>query len=270
MGFPMARNMAKAGIRVRAWNRSREKAEPLEQDGATVCDTPAEACEGAGIVLTMLADADAVLESAKDALREGVLWLQMSTVGEAGTERCLELAREKDVTFLDAPVLGTKGPAQDGKLVVLASGPESERERVQAIFDAVGQKTIWVDQEPGASTRLKVVVNSWVLTVTEATAEMIALAQATEVDPQLILDAIEGGTLDLPYLRIKSKAILEHNFEPMFSLKLAAKDAGLIEESAERHGIEVPLFSTVRSQMSKAAKDHGDEDMSATYFATAK
>src|SRR5690242_17962200 len=90
MGFPMARNMAKAGIQIRAWNRSREKAEPLEQDGATVCDTPAEACDGAGIVLTMLADADAVLESAKDALREGVLWLQMSTVGEAGTDRCLE------------------------------------------------------------------------------------------------------------------------------------------------------------------------------------
>jgi 3-hydroxyisobutyrate dehydrogenase len=269
MGFAMAQNMAKAGIAVRAWNRSRGKAEPLERDGATVCDTPAAAAEGAGIVLTMLADTDAVLESVPDALHGGVVWLQMSTIGEEGTNRCIELARERDVTFFDAPVLGTKGPAEEGKLVVLASGPESEHERVQPIFDAVGQKTIWVASEPGAGTRLKVVVNSWVLTVTEATAEMIALAQSLELDPQLIFDALEGGALDLPYLRIKGKAILEHNFEPMFRLKLAAKDAGLIEESAKRHGIEVPLFSVVREQMSRAAREHGDEDMSATYFATA-
>jgi 3-hydroxyisobutyrate dehydrogenase len=268
MGLPMARNIARAGMTVRAWNRSREKAQPLERDGATVFETATEAAEGAGIVLTMLADTDAVLESVQDALHDDVLWLQMSTIGEAGTERCLALAGERNVDFLDAPVLGTKGPAEEGKLVVLASGPKAERERVQPIFDAVGQKTLSVGTEPGAGTRLKVVINSWVLTVTEAAAEMIALAQALELDPELIFDAVEGGTLDLPYLRIKGKAILEHNFEPMFRLSLAAKDAGLIEESAERHGIEVPLFGVVRRQMRKAAQEHGDDDMCATYFAT--
>jgi 3-hydroxyisobutyrate dehydrogenase len=268
MGFAMARNMARAGISVRAWNRSRDKAEPLIDEGATVCDTPTEAADEAGVVLTMLADTDAVLDSVQDALRNAPLWLQMSTIGETGTDRCLELARERGVTFLDAPVLGTKGPAEEGKLVVLASGPEAERTRVQPIFDAVGQKTMWVG-EAGAATRLKIVVNSWVLAVTEATAEIIALAQGLEVDPSLIFDAIEGGTLDLPYLRIKGKAILEQNFEPMFRLKLAAKDAGLIEESAERHGVEVPLFSVIREQMSRAAQEHGDEDMAATYFASA-
>jgi len=268
MGFAMARNIARAGITVRAWNRSRDKAEPLSDDGATVCDTPGEAADGAGVVLTMLADTDAVLDSVQDALGGDALWLQMSTIGEAGTERCIELAREREVTFLDAPVLGTKGPAEEGKLVVLASGPESERERLQPIFDAVGQKTMWIG-EAGAGTQLKVVVNSWVLTVTEATAEMIALAQGLELDPSLIFDAVEGGTLDLPYLRIKGKAILDRNFEPMFRLKLAAKDAGLILESAERHGLEVPLFKVVRDQMTRAAEEHGDEDMSATYFATA-
>ncbi len=111
--------------------------------------------------------------------------------------------------------------------------------------------------------------NSWVLTVTEATAEMIALAQALEIDPSLIFDAVEGGTLDLPYLRMKGKAILERNFEPMFRLTLAAKDAGLVEESAERHGVDVPLFGVIREQMSRAAEEHGDEDMCATYFASA-
>lgn len=271
MGFGMARNIARAGIPVRAWNRSREKAEPLAEDGATVCDSVAEAVQGAGVVLTMLADADAVLETAAQALEhagEETIWLQMSTIGEAGTDRCIELASQRGLDFVDAPVLGTKGPAAEGKLVVLASGPERTREPVQPICDAVGQKTIWVGGA-GAGTRLKVVVNSWVLTVTEAAAEMIALAQALDVDPSMIFDAIEGGMLDLPYLRMKAKAILEHNFEPMFSLKLAAKDAGLIEESAERHGVRVPLYSVVRQQMQRAAEEHGDEDMSATYFASA-
>jgi 3-hydroxyisobutyrate dehydrogenase len=185
MGFAMARNIARAGLAVRAWNRSREKAQPLADDGAIVCDTPTQAVDGAGVVVTMLADTDAVIESLQDTLEsfgEGTVWLQMSTIGEAGTERCMELARERGLTFVDAPVLGTRNPAEDGKLVVLASGPEEVAERVRPIFDAVGQKTMWVG-EAGAGTRLKVVVNSWVLSVTEACAEMIALAQGLELDP---------------------------------------------------------------------------------------
>jgi 3-hydroxyisobutyrate dehydrogenase len=271
MGLPMARNLARAGFEVRAWNRSVEKAQPLAQDGARVCDTPAQAAEGASVLLTMLSDTDAVVGAADDALARldpGALWLQMSTIGEAGVERCRELASERSITFVDAPVLGTKQPAEQGKLVVLASGPEDTRERLEPIFGAIGQKTLWVG-EAGAGTRLKVVVNSWVLTVTEGAAEMIALAQGLDVDPALIFEAIAGGTLDLPYLRIKGKAILERNFEPMFRLRLAAKDAGLIVESAERHGVEVPLYGVIRRQMLRAAEEHGDEDMSATYFASA-
>jgi 3-hydroxyisobutyrate dehydrogenase len=271
MGLPMARNIARSGIGVRVWNRSREKAEPLGEDGAQVAGSPAEAADGVGVVLTMLADADAVLEVARDALpgaAEDAVWLQMSTIGEEGTERCAELARERGITFVDAPVLGTKQPAEEAKLVVLASGPEEARERVRPIFDAVGQKTMWVG-EAGTGTRLKIVTNSWVLTVVEGTAETIALAQGLAVDPSLLFDALEGGTLDLPYLRMKGKAILERNFEPMFRLTLAAKDAGLIEESAGRHGLDLPLFKVIRERMAEGAKAHGDEDMSATYLTSA-
>ncbi|HEY2656332.1 MAG TPA: NAD(P)-dependent oxidoreductase [Solirubrobacteraceae bacterium] len=274
MGFPMARNIARASIEVRAWNRSRQKAEPLAEDGVSVCDTPAEAADGAGIVITMLADTDAVIaamEGDRGALAtadESMIWLQMSTIGEAGTERCMTLARDHGVAFVDAPVLGTKQPAEQRQLVVLASGPVQTRDRVQPIFDAIGKKTIWVG-EAGMGTRLKLVTNSWVLAVTEAAAEMIALAQGLGVDPALFFEAIEGGTLDLPYLRLKSKAILDHDFQPMFRLKLAAKDAALIEESATRRGLDLPLFGVIREQMGKAAEEHGDLDMSATFFASA-
>jgi 3-hydroxyisobutyrate dehydrogenase len=271
MGFPMARNLARAGLHVRAWNRSREKAEPLSEHGVQVLDSPAQAAQGADVILTMVADTEAVLACAEPALEAAtgdVVWLQMSTVGEAGTQRCIELAHERHAQFVDAPVLGTKQPAEQGKLVVLASGPTELAERVQPVFDAVAQKTMWVG-EAGAGTRLKIVVNSWVLTVVEGCAETIALAQGLGLDPRLLFEAIEGGTLDLPYLRMKGQAILERNFEPMFSLKLAAKDAGLIEESARAHHLDLPLFSTIRARMAEAAQEHGDEDMIATYLASA-
>jgi 3-hydroxyisobutyrate dehydrogenase len=189
----------------------------------------------------------------------------MSTVGEAGTERCADFAEENGLTLIDAPVLGTKQPAEEGKLVVLASGPEAARERVQPIFDAVGQKTIWVG-DVGAGTRLKMVANSWVLTVVEGLAETLALAEGLGLDPNLLLDAIEGGALDLPYLRIKTKAIMERNFEPSFRLALAAKDARLIDEAAQRHEIDLPLLRTIRERLAEGAKAHGEEDFSATYL----
>jgi 3-hydroxyisobutyrate dehydrogenase len=274
MGFPIARNLVRAGIEVRAWNRSREKAAPLAQDGVTVCDTPREASHGAAVVLTVLADTDAVIESVdKDGgalARSGqpTIWLQMSTIGEAGTDRCAELALERGVTLIDAPVLGTKQPAEQGELVILASGPELAREPLGAIFDAIGKKTMWVG-DVGAGTRLKIAINSWVLTVVEGGAEMIALTEGLGLDPALVFDALEGGALDLPYLRMKGKAIAERDFEPAFRLELAAKDAALVEESTARHHLDLPLFSVIRARMAEGAKEHGDKDMCATYLTSA-
>jgi 3-hydroxyisobutyrate dehydrogenase len=284
MGFAMAANLARAGFPVRAWNRSRDKAEPLSQDGAQVCQTPAEAADGADVILTMLADTDAVLaavdgpDGAFAALptsagsgpvdADGVLWLQMSTIGEAGTERCADLAGQHDISLIDAPVLGTKQPAEAGKLVVLASGPTTAKHRVQPIFDAVGQKTIWAG-EAGAGTRLKLVSNTWVLTLTEGIAETVALAQGLGLDPNLFLDAVDGGPLDLPYLHIKGEAILNADFTPSFQLKLAAKDARLVTEAAERHHVDVPLPRLLRDRMAEGAREHGDKDAAATYLSSA-
>ena len=274
MGLAMARNLARAGFDVHAWNRTRAKAESLEADGARVFDSPAQAADGADVLLTMLSDADAVIDAVEDVLpsvREGTVWLQMSTIGEVGTERCAELAGAHALTLFDAPVLGTRQPAEQGKLIILASGPQDDdgvKETVQSIFDVVGQKTMWLG-DAGDGTRLKLVVNGWVLTVVEGGAETIALAEGLGLDPALLFEAIEGGALDLPYLRMKGKAIAERDFEPSFRLTLAAKDARLIEESAQRRDLDVPLFSTIRRRLAEGAKDHGDKDMSATYWTSA-
>lgn len=279
MGFAMARNIARAGLKVRAWNRSREKAEPLAGDGAVVTQTPAEAAQGATIVLTMLADAEAliaVMDAEDGALPvmarrddpDHAIWLQMSTIGEEATRRCAELANRYGVGFVDAPVLGTRLPAEQRKLVILESGPEEARPRIQPVLDAIGHRTIRAGQA-GAGSLLKLVTNSWVLAVVEAGAETIALAEGLGLDPALFFQAIEGGTLDLPYLRIKGQAIADRDFEPSFRLVLAAKDAGLVSQAAQRHRLDLPLFELIARRLREGAAQHGEEDFSATYLTSA-
>jgi 3-hydroxyisobutyrate dehydrogenase len=269
MGLAMARNLARDGCPIVAWNRSAERAAPLADDGAELAGSPAEAAAGADIILTILADADAVDAVMKDVLTADlapdVLWLQMSTIGEAGTERCLALADEHGLAFVDAPVLGTKEPAEQGQLVVLASGDDALRERVTPIFDVVGRRTIWVG-EAGSGTRLKLATNSWILAVVEGTAETLALAEGMGLDPQLVLDAVADGPLDLPYMRLKGKAMMAREFPPSFRLALAAKDAGLVEESIARRRLDLPLVAAVRRRFDAATDEHGEADMSAIFL----
>jgi 3-hydroxyisobutyrate dehydrogenase len=272
MGAGMARNLLAAGMEVRAWNRTREKAEPLADDGAKVADSPAEAAEGADFVLTMLSDADAVAEAvdeggALSALADGGVWLQMSTVGIEGSERLAGIADEHGVAYVDAPVLGTKQPAEQGQLIVLASGPEEVRERCEPVFDAVGSKTLWVGSA-GAGSRLKLVTNSWIVGLLGALAETVALARATDVDPARFLEVIEGGPLGLPYAQMKGQMMIEEDFPTSFSANLARKDAGLVLAAAEANGLRLPLAEAAAAHFDEAINaGHGEEDMAAIYQA---
>lgn len=275
MGFATARNLARAGHAVRAWNRSLKKAQPLSEDGAQILETPAEAVQGADVILTMLADADTVIDcmTGDDGVLSGqpaddVIWLQMSTIGESGTERCAELARDRELEFVDSPVLGTKQPAQDGKLVILASGPERVQDRLTPLLDAVGQRTMWMGSA-GDGTKLKVATNSWRLAVVEGAAETLALADGMGINPQLVLDAVADGPLDMPYLKLKANAMLQREFEPSFSLKLATKDAGLVQAAAKAHGLDLPVLEAIHRRMEQAVTEHGDEDLSATFLTSA-
>jgi 3-hydroxyisobutyrate dehydrogenase len=274
MGLGMARNIARAGLHVHAWNRTREKAEPLTEHGAHVFDTPAQAAAHASTIVTMLADGDTVLEAmqgedgALARAGEDRVWVQMSTIGEQATERCAELARERGVGFVDAPVLGTQQPAAEGKLVVLGSGPDELRDRVQPIFEAVGRRTMWVGKA-GAGSRLKLVTNAWLVAVVEGAAESLALAEGLDLDPALLLEAIEDGPLDAPYMRMKGKAMIERDFAPSFALRLATKDARLAGEAADRRALDLPVLQAIARRMQQAVPEHGDEDLSATFLTSA-
>jgi 3-hydroxyisobutyrate dehydrogenase len=274
MGAAMARNLARAGHDVRAWNRTRAKAEPLAADGARITDTPAEAVAGAGVILTMLYDGRAVLDvmrQASPALRAGAAWVQSTTVGLDAFPGLTALARDHGLHFVDAPVLGTRQPAESGRLIVLAAGPETVRPAVAPVFEAVGSRTTWVgdDGAAGAATRLKLVCNSWTLTVTHGTAEALALAKGLGVNPRDFLDSVAGGPLDMDYLQVKAAAILAGDFAANFATTTAEKDSRLIVAAGEQVGVRLDLAAAGAERFHRAvAQGHGDDDMAASYFAS--
>jgi 3-hydroxyisobutyrate dehydrogenase len=255
MGAPMARQIAAAGHDVVAWNRTREKAQGIE--GVAVADSPAAAVEGAEIVVTMLSDGAAVEEVAGQAgIPADAIWWQASTVGLEATDRLKNLGP----TYVDAPVLGTKQPAEEGTLTVLAAGPSDALDTLAPLFDAVGSKTIRLG-EVGEATRAKLVLNHWVLALTAATAETISLAHSLGVDPKLFLEGIAGGPLDSAYAQMKGALILEDRTgEASFPLRLAEKDARLIVET----GAAGELAPAVERAFARGAEAGlGDHDMAA-------
>jgi 3-hydroxyisobutyrate dehydrogenase len=272
MGRGIARNAAAAEIPVHAWNRTAAKLDDLAGAGVETFATAREAVVGADLVVTMLSDADATIAAMSGpdggaAGSEGAAWVQMGTIGVEGAERCAELARDRGLEYVDAPVLGTKGPAEAGQLVVLASGPEGLRGRLEPFFDTVGKRTIWLG-EAGQGSRLKVVVNSWICTITEGTAEMLRLAAALGIEPRLALDAIEDGPLEAPYQRMKGEMMLKGDYRPSFRLALAAKDARLAVEAGKASDAEIPAIEAIAAQMAAVAAEHPDEDLAVLFRGT--
>jgi 3-hydroxyisobutyrate dehydrogenase len=269
----MARNAAGAGFEVRAWNRSLDKATALEQDGATIAATAAEAVRGADIVVTMLSDAEAVLDvaghGAFDEIAPGTVWAQMSTIGIHGIQRCIEIAHAREIELVDAPVLGTRQPAEAGKLTVLASGQPAAVERCLALFDALGEKIVRLG-EAGEGTRLKLVLNAWLVSLVESLAETLTLAEGLGLDPGLFLKTIEGGSLDVQYAQVKGRMMLERSFPASFQLSLALKDARLARDAAADAGLELPLIEAVERQFARAVElGHAGEDLAAAFWASA-
>jgi 3-hydroxyisobutyrate dehydrogenase len=238
MGHGMAASVLRAGIPTIVWNRRLEATRDLAELGAEVAGTAAGAARRAAIVVTMVTDADAVISIARDqgmlaALAPGAIWAQMSTIGVAGTDRVVAMAgaERPDVTLIDAPVSGSKDPAERGQLTIFASGPGAARVRVTPLFDALGQRTIWVG-EAGAGTRLKVVNNTWLAFATEAVAASVALARQLGLDTATVADALGGGPLVSAWQEAKLQRIADGEFSAQFALSLAVKDVHLALEAS--------------------------------------
>ncbi|MGO4121695.1 NAD(P)-dependent oxidoreductase [Arthrobacter sp. YAF16] len=274
MGAAMARNLLRAGHEVLVWNRDQAKTAPLADAGAQVAVSPAQAVAGADVVVTMLFDAAAVTDVIRQAaagVRRGTAWVQSTTVGVHDVAALADLANEASLDLVEAPVSGTREPAEAGQLLVIAAGPEAVRERVAPVLDAIGARTVWTGQDPaaGSATRLKLVVNSWVIAASNAAGEILALAEALGVDPQQFFNLIDGGGLDLPFLRTKAGLILDDRLEPAsFAVDTSLKDARLIIDAAREQGLRLDGVEASAARLERvASQGRSKQDMAAAYYA---
>ncbi|MEY2464494.1 MAG: 3-hydroxyisobutyrate dehydrogenase [Acidimicrobiaceae bacterium] len=266
MGHGMAVSALRAGIPTIVWNRTPEATRDLAELGAEVAETAADAARRAAIVVTMVTDTDAVISIASDegvleALAPGAIWVQMSTIGVRGIERVLALAeRERpDVVVLDAPVSGSKDPAEHGQLTIFASGPEEAREPVTPLFDALGQRTIWVGPA-GTGTRLKIVNNTWLAFAAEAVDASVALAHRLGLETETLVDALGGGPLVSAWQAAKLQRILAGDFSAQFALSLALKDVRLALEAADGAGFAA-LACLAGEWQTAVDQGLGDQDL---------
>jgi len=266
MGHGMATSTLRAGIPTVVWNREPDATRDLAERGATVAGTAADAARRAAIVVTMVTNADAVVSIAGDqgmlgALARGAVWVQMSTIGVAGIEAVAAMVdRERpDVLLVDAPVSGSKDPAEQGALTIFASGPDEARARVAPLFDALGQHTIWAGSV-GAGSRLKVVNNTWLAFGNEAIAASIALARRLGLDTERVMDALRDGPLVSAWQDAKLQRIASGEYSAQFALSLALKDVRLALEAAGDD--RFTAFAGLAEEWQRAVEQGlGDQDL---------
>jgi len=272
MGSAMARNLVSAGLRTTVWDRSPAATAPLADAGALVTASPAEAVQDADVMITMLPTADVVNSvifagGVVEALADSAVWAQMGTIGLAETtEVATRLAQLRpDVMFVDAPVSGSKGPAEAGQLLILASGPPAANAAAGSVFSAIGRKTIWLG-EAGQGSRMKLAVNAYMSILIEGVAEALELAGRLGIDDSELAEAIEGGPLDAPIADAKLHKMERGDFAPEFPLEWALKDVDLAIGAAGDD--ELPLLTALSRQWHAAVNaGHGREDVSAARLA---
>lgn len=267
MGAGVAGSLLREGHEVTVWNRTADKAAPLAERGATVATDPAAAVADAEVVLLTLFDTEAVLDvleaAAGDAPTDAV-WVQASTIGVAGTETVVQLAGKYGVTLVEAMMLGTKAPAEQGKLTMLAAGPADVLDRIDPVLDAIGAKTVRAGDEVGAGTALKLAANAWIASITAATGQSLAVARSLGLDPALFLEAIAGGASDSAYAHTKGKSMIAGEFPAQFALDGLRKDIGLITDAARTSGVSTVLLDVLgRVYADASAAGHGGDDIAA-------
>jgi 3-hydroxyisobutyrate dehydrogenase len=268
MGAAMARSLAREGHDVTVWNRTPARATAIEGDGITACGAIADALLGADVVFTMLHDTTSVLEVTGEivgALGPSAVWAQSSTVGPDGVRRIAEAAGEVGDRLLDAPVLGTKQPAEQGKITVLVSGAAGAVDRARPAFEAIGARTLEVGERLGAASALKLAVNSFVASVCAATAQGLAFAESLGLEQRLFLEAVAGGATDSPYAQGKGSLMIDRDWaDPAFALDSVVKDVGLMVDAAREAGFRDDLLQTLLGLYERAsAQGLGGADMSA-------
>jgi 3-hydroxyisobutyrate dehydrogenase len=267
MGSAMTHRLLNEGFPVVAWDRDHSHVEALGSRGAEIAGSPGDVVSAADVVITMLPTAEAVLSVVEPLLAQWprtTIWLQMSSVGATESDELARLAAGHDVIQFDAPVSGSTRPAEEGKLTILASGPDSARPQVEPVLAALGSRIQWVG-ETGMGSRLKLAANHWMITMVAALAETMRLCERMNLDQQQFVELLDGGPLGSPYALDKLSEMRRHEYPAGFPIRLAVKDLGLVREVAESTHAEMPLLDAALERMSASAPSHGDDDLAAVY-----
>lgn len=253
MGAPMAANILKRGHALAVWNRSPARAESLVTAGARLASSPADAARGAEFVLTMLSDVravDEVYEQLAPALEKNSVAIDLSTVDPATARRTDERVRARGAEFLDAPVSGTRKPAVDGTLLILAAGPAATVERARPILEHLGRVRHVGDVGQGMA--MKLVLNGLGAHMITGLSAMLTFGARHGLDGRAMLDVIASGAFSSPLYASKGERILARDFRPDFTLALTLKDQELVLGAARDLGVPLPTLSAVRDVLADA------------------
>ena len=267
MGSAMTQRLLSEGFPVVVWDRDQSHVEPLGAKGAEIASSANELVSAADVVITMLPTAEVVRSVVEPLLSEWpstTTWLQMSSVGAAESDELTRLAADHGVVLIDAPVSGSTRPAQEGKLTILASGPETARPRIEPVLEALASRIQWVG-EAGMGSRLKLAANHWMITMVAALAETMHVCELMNLDQQQFIALLDGGPLGSSYAVDKLGEMTRHEYPAGFPVRLALKDLGLVREVAQTAHLEMPLLDAALQRMSAAAASHGDDDLAAVY-----
>jgi 3-hydroxyisobutyrate dehydrogenase-like beta-hydroxyacid dehydrogenase len=264
MGTPMAMNLLKAGWPVAVWNRTRAKAEPFLKLGAKTGKSPAHVAAEADVVITMVSrpqDVEAVAfgpDGIFDGLKPGTILIDMSTVSPATSRKLAGAAATKQAEFLDAPVVGSKGPATEGALVILVGGLPGTLERARGVLSAMG-KTIVHAGGVGMGSALKLATNLMLAHLAAGFAEGLLLVQRAGLDPKRYLDVLEASTFRSPWYQTKGVGMIKRDFSPHFALKHMRKDLRLMLELAAELNTDLPVTASVEGLFDASERDGRSE-----------
>jgi 3-hydroxyisobutyrate dehydrogenase-like beta-hydroxyacid dehydrogenase len=275
MGGAMAANLKKAGHELIAYNRTRAKA---EQSGARVANTPADAARDAEVVITMLADDDAVkkvvfgADGLASTLPPGAIHVSMSTISVALSQELAEEHRVHKQTYVAAPVFGRPQAAEAGKLVVVAAGDPAAIKKCEPLFAAIGQRTFPMGDEAPKANVVKLSGNFLIASVIETLGEALSLVRKYDIDPEKYVEMLTSTLFAAPVYKTYADLIVKEQFEPAgFRLKLGLKDVRLALAAAEAQAVPMPVASVIRDHaLEGVANGMGDEDWSSLAKVVAK
>ncbi|WLS76939.1 NAD(P)-dependent oxidoreductase [Erwinia pyri] len=268
MGHAFAANLVKNGFTTSGWNRTKSRGKDLISAGLKLADSPEEAVSQADVVIAMLANGETtetVLAEAQSALKQGAIVVQMGTIGVEATEKLIASFQQHrpDVVFLDAPVSGTKTPAENAQIVILASGDRERAADAETVFAAIAKGTKWLG-EAGKASRMKLVVNAWLISMVQGLSESTQMAKEFGFSPDDLWSVLEGGPLAVPYVKGKLEMIKEGTYDPQMHLTWALKDVNLALEAAKKS--ELPGLNLISDVWQEAVDaGYGEKDLSVVY-----